>query len=98
MTTTQERFAGLAFPVIRVRYTGNGYAASLRRDSERTFRASTSYDHALSASQNALRAARKCWDKCAADIGMAGDDRIFIPGDLDAERYAFTVVPADIFG
>lgn len=94
---TQDTFKGLAFPVIRVRYTGNGYAASLRRDSTLTVRASVGYNHALSASENALEAARQCWTKYTSIQPTDDTARLFIPGDLDAERYSFTVVPDYFF-
>jgi hypothetical protein len=93
-----DRFLGLAFPVIRVRYAGptdhNGsrYIATLRG-----IRHTESYDHAQNGSYNALQAARACWDKYRAFYAdaYAGDDqpRAFIPGDLDRDSYAFTVVP-----
>ncbi len=91
-------FAGLAFPVIRVRYAGptdyrgRRYIATLRG-----VRAIVSYSYELSASENATAAALKVWDKYRAlhVEAYAGDEqsRVFIPGDLDANSYAFTVVP-----
>ena len=35
---TNQTFDGLAFPVARVRYTGNGYSATIYRDRDRTYR------------------------------------------------------------
>jgi hypothetical protein len=93
---SQDTLAGLAFPVVRVRYTGNGYAASLYKDVNETVRASVGYDHALSPSANALEAARKCWDKYTAQHDTH-EPSIFIPGNLDSSHYSFTVVPAYFF-
>lgn len=96
-TFGDERFAGLAFPVVRVRFAGptntrgSRYIASVRG-----VRATHSYDHALSASENALRAARKCWSayQTSQMVNINDDPRVFIPGDLSSSEYAFTVIPA----
>jgi hypothetical protein len=102
---TQETLSGLAFPVARVRfagptnYRGARYYATLRRDSERTYRASVPFSYALSASENALRAARMVHEKALADTGGgAPEDYVAIPGDLDASSYVFTFVPAYMLG
>ncbi len=94
-----DPYIGLAFPVVRVRYAGptnsrgSRYVATVRGT-----RLSRSYDDALSASENAHATAHDCWVKyrAAHADAFAGDDqpRVFIPGDLDASSYAFTVVPA----
>lgn len=100
--TVREPFVGLAFPVIRVRYAGptdcrgSRYAASCRG-----VRLQRSYDHALSASENAHAAAAACWQKVRAthkDV-YDGDnqERVLIPGDLDRSSYSFTVVPLGFF-
>lgn len=103
-TTTHTRetrtpFVGLAFPVVRVRYAGptdargSRYIATLRG-----VRATHHYDHGASGSDSAHAAAVRCFDryrKLHADA-YAGDEqpRVFIPGDLDRDSYAFMVVPA----
>lgn len=100
-TTTQpapDWFVGLAFPVIRVRYAGatdhrqSRYIATLRG-----VRHTENYDHALDGSRNAYNAAAACWVKYRAAHAEAykGDSqrRVFIPGDLDADSYSYTVVP-----
>jgi hypothetical protein len=110
---SQETFRGLAFPVARTRYAGptntrgSRYVASIRRDNERTYRATVHYDAALSPSENALAAALKCFQ--AALIGNYHDyqsveleppsarDYVAVPGDLDANGYSFTFVPLYIF-
>jgi hypothetical protein len=101
---TNETFDGLAFPVARVRYSGDSgnYSATLRRDSERTYRARTPYDHAIGGgARNALLAALKCLERALAEIDPgAGSDPsayVAIPGDLDAGAYVFTFVPAYFF-
>jgi hypothetical protein len=105
MIVTQQALSGLAFPVARVRfagptdYHGARYYATLRRDSERTYRASVPYSYALSASENALRAARIVHEKALADTdGGAPADYVAIPGDLDASSYVFTFVPVYLLG
>ena len=93
----QAKFVGLAFPVVKVRFAGptdtrgSRYIATCRG-----VRATHSYDHALSGSENAYRAACKCWGayQTSSMVNIADDPRIFIPGDLSADAYAFTVVPA----
>lgn len=102
-TIREDALVGLAFPVIRVRYAGptdhrgSRYIATLRG-----VRATESYDYAKSGSENAYSAARSCWAKYKAQHAeaYAGDDkpRVFVPGDLDADSYAFTVVPAGFLG
>lgn len=99
----QDTLIGLAFPVVKVRYAGptntrgSRYIATLRGE-----RVSVSFDYALSASENAYRAAVACWDKYrnAHAEAYEGDEqeRVFIPGDLDADSYAFTIVPAGFLG
>lgn len=96
---TQSTFDGLAFPVAKVRYTGSGYSATIRWDSEHTFRARVSYDHALSGgATQAIRAALKAHAKMLAEFPThASEQHLAIPGDLDAEHYTFTFVPTRFF-
>jgi len=101
MTITNQTFDGLAFPVAKVRYSSGSWNASIRRDSERTFRARTSYDHATGGgARGALPAALKCLEKALADVDLGGGasvaDYLAIPGDLDGGAYAFTFVPASL--
>lgn len=96
---TQTPFIGLAFPVIRVRYAGpTNYRGSRYIATLRGIRATVSYSCELSASENATAAALKVWDKYRAQHAEAfqGDEqtRVFIPGDLSSDAYAFTVIPA----
>jgi hypothetical protein len=53
--------------------------------------------NALGGPETARLAARNCWNKYRAQHAeaYAGDEqpRAFIPGDLNADSYAFTVVP-----
>jgi hypothetical protein len=100
-TTTNQTFDGLAFPVARVRYSGDSgrWSASIRRDSERTYRARVSYDQATGGgARGALPAALECLERALADLDLgAGADPseyVAIPGDLDAGTYTFTFVPA----
>jgi hypothetical protein len=98
-TMLTKSLTGLAFPVVRVRYHGptdrgsRYYIATLRG-----VRYTESYDYALSGNSNALNAAVECWNKYRAEHEetFRGDEqpRVFIPGDLDADSYAFTIVPA----
>jgi hypothetical protein len=95
----QDSFVGMAFPVVRVRYAGpTNYRGARYIATLRGVRVIDGYDHALDGSRNAYNAARACWQKYRAqhEEAFAGDDqeRVFIPGDLDAASYAFTVVPA----
>jgi hypothetical protein len=99
MTTTNETFDGLAFPVARVRYTGNGYSATIYRDRDRKYSARTSYDHAVGGgARGALPAALKAFEKALADNNglAASGDYIAIPGDLTDQLYSFTFVPREI--
>jgi hypothetical protein len=99
MPITNETFDGLAFPVARVRYTGNGYSATIYRDRDRTYRARTSYDHAIGGgARGALPAALKAFDKALADHNglSAHGDYVAVPGDLTADLYSFTFVPVEI--
>jgi hypothetical protein len=95
----QDRFDGLAFPVARVRYTGNGYSATIYRDRDRTYRARGSYDHAIGGgARGALPTALKAFEKALADnngLASAGD-YIAVPGDLTDQLYSFTFVPRDL--
>lgn len=94
-----DRFEGLAFPVVRVRYAGptdsrgSRYVATVRG-----VRHTESYDDGLSASRNAHNAAAACWAKYCASLALSVPDddtpRVFIPGDLDRTSYSFTVVDA----
>ena len=92
-----ERFSGLAFPVIRVRYAGptdhrgSRYIATLRGT-----RHTEHYDYALDGPDNARNAAAECWKKYREALPAEwrnDQDYVLIPGDLDANSYAFTVVP-----
>jgi hypothetical protein len=99
-TITNQTFDSLAFPVARVRYWGDGrWSATLRRDSERTYRARVSCDHATGeGARGALPAALECLERALADIdlgaGATPSEYVAIPGDLDAGTYTFTFVPA----
>ena len=89
---------GLAFPVIRVRYAGpTDHRGSRYIATVRGVRFTASYDYALDGPANARYAAGRCWDKYRSEHSEAYDGdtqpRVFIPGDLDADSYAFTVVP-----
>lgn len=98
--TTNATFDGLAFPVAKVRYTGNGYSATIYRDRDRTYRARVSYDHSIGpGARNAIRAALKAFEKALADNdGLSTDgDYVAIPGDLNADFYVFTFVPKHFF-
>ena len=97
-TLHQDTFVGLAFPVVRVRYAGptdtlgSRYIATLR--GRRKVR---SYDYALSASENAYKAAVSCWAEYVTLERLEPYDetaQVLIPGDLSDDSYAFTVVPA----
>lgn len=103
----QQDLVGFAFPVIRVRYAGptdyrgSRYIASCRRGDE-TDRATVSYDYAAGGPATALEAARQCWAKrqqaLTQTTGISDDsERVFVPGNLDDNSYAFTVVPAGFF-
>lgn len=94
-----NRFQGLAFPVIRVRYHGpTDYRGSRYIATLRGVRHTEHYDYALDGPENAYKAAVSCWLKYREQFAeiLAGDEqaRVLIPGDLDANTYAYTVVPA----
>lgn len=102
-------FEGLAFPVVKVRYAGptdtkgSRWIATMRRDNERLFRATASYNHDLpSGADNALAAARVCYALALVDSNALGpvkrhvDDYVSVPGDLDSDTYVFTFVPAEL--
>lgn len=104
---TNETFDGLAFPVARVRYSGptdtrgGRWRASIRRDADRTFRASAPYDHDTGGGgRGALPAALKALESAldAIDPDTTVDDYVAVPGDLSADAYIFTFVPAHFFG
>lgn len=97
-TQTRNPLDGLAFPVVKVRYAGptntrgSRYIATLRNT-----RIVRPYDHALSGSENAYRAAVACWARYEILERMTPYDettQVLIPGDLSDDTYAFTVVPA----
>lgn len=93
----QGDLVGLVFPVIKVRFAGPTNTLGSRYIATcRGIRATHSYDHALSASENAYRAARKCWGAYQTSnmVNITHDPRLFIPGDLSDDAYAFTAVPA----
>lgn len=108
---TAPDFTPYCFPVVRVRfagptdYKGSRWIASMRRDNERTYRATTSYDYAKSSgASNAISAARACYAKALKDMYRSAgepapsiDDYVAIPGDLSADAYAFTFVPTYFF-
>jgi hypothetical protein len=99
-TVTNATFDGLAFPVAKVRYTGNGYSATIYRDSDRIYRAKTSYDHAIGGgARGALPAAEKAFAKALADNNGFEQDGgyVAIPGDLNADFYTFTFIPKHFF-
>jgi hypothetical protein len=98
--TTNQTFDGLAFPVARVRYTGNGYSATIHRDTDRSYRARGSYNHAIGGgARGALPVALKAFAKALADNdGLAREgDYVAVPGDFSADAYVFTFVPAHFF-
>lgn len=102
---TQETFDGLAFPVIRVKYDGptdyrpSRWIATLRRDNDRSYRVSQSYDDgAPEGARNAIGAAMACWERARADLGVPQDEHLAVPGALDANTYAFLMVPRDLLG
>jgi hypothetical protein len=100
MPTTQT-FDGLAFPVARVRYSNDHWNATLRRDSERTYRARTSYDHAIGGGARGARdAALRAMEKALAELDLGAGanvaDYAAVPGDFDERTYVFTFVPAEI--
>lgn len=108
MTITQETFDGLAFPIVRVRYAGPTetrgarWIATLRRDNERTYRATVSYDSGKpEGARNAIDAAWECWREARKDLVEPGKnyclDYVAIPADLSADSYAFTFVPTYLF-
>lgn len=96
---TQDSLIGLAFPVIRVRYAGPTdhrgarYIATLHG-----VRHVEHYDYALKGNVNAFNAAANVWRKYREQHAefYQGDDqpRLFIPGDLAADSYCYTVVPS----
>ena len=99
---SQDEFVGLAFPVIRVRYAGpTGNSGSRYIATLRGVRHTEHYDYALSGPANAYNAAAACWAKYRGLQAVAYPDdeqpRVFVPGDLDADSYSFTVVPAGFF-
>lgn len=105
-TINHETFRGLAFPVARVRYAGptdtrgSRYIASMHRDSERTYRATRSYEPGESGgASQAIHAATLCLAKALAENnpGVEASDYIAIPGDFSADSYVFTFVPAYFF-
>lgn len=98
MTTTQT-FDALAFPVARVRYSNGRWYATIYRDTDRTYRARTSYDHAVGGGARGARAAAlAAFDKALADTnGLSAEGAyVAIPGDFDAKTYTFTFVPREL--
>jgi hypothetical protein len=104
-TIANETFKGLAFPVAKVRFNGPTdhrgarYSATIRRDNERTYRTTVSFDYAKNPGENALSAALKCLERALEGNGSDSsvDDYVAIPGDLDASAYSFTFVPKYFF-
>ena len=93
---TQESLTGFAFPVIKVRFAGPTNSSGARYIATvRGIRVTTPMDYALNPSENAYRAARKCWGayQTSLMVNINDDPRILIPGDLSDDAYAFTVVP-----
>lgn len=108
MTSTD--FSGLCFPVARVRYAGptdtrgGRWIATIRRDNEHSWRMTLPYDHSLpSGSAQAVLAAREVHRRMRAAL-LSEDgvwdtnepEPIAIPGDLSADEYVFTFVPANL--
>ena len=83
--------------MVKVRFAGPTNTLGSRYIATcRGIRATCYYDYALSSSENAYRAACKCWGAYQTSnmVNIADDPRIFIPGDLSDDAYAYTVVPA----
>ncbi len=102
-TINQETFDALAFPVIRVKragatdYRGTRWIATCRRDNERKYRVVCAAEDGSRGPFSATAAALKCWKAVCADNGSWNHQHIAVPGDLDADSYAFTMVPRYIF-
>lgn len=100
-TAAPDLLDGFTFPVVRVRYAGptdcrgSRYIATLRG-----VRHTHDYDHALEGRANAHAAALACWAKYRAGLTPEAtaveEPRVFVPGDLDANSYSFTVVPVGV--
>lgn len=97
----EELLYGLAFPIIRVRYSGptnnrgSRWFASIKHGDELT-RASDSFEDERGR-RNHFAVARACWAKYRAQHSEAfegdEDERVFIPGNAGPDEYVFTVVP-----
>lgn len=96
----QNPFAGMAFPIIRVRYAGpTNHRGSCYIATLRGIRFVRPLDYELSGSENAYQAALECWKLYQDGVGGARSDyreRVFIPGDLSDDSYCFTLVPAGL--
>jgi hypothetical protein len=101
---TRNRFDGLAFLAVKVRYagptdrTGGRWIASLYRDTDRTYRATVGYDDALpSGGTQAVIAAKRALAKALADNNpdASVSDYTPVPGDLSADEYVFVFVPTE---
>jgi hypothetical protein len=98
-----ETFAGLAFTTAKVRYAGPTNARSSRwiatiTRGQDTTRVIEPYDSASAGgARNALPTAQACFEKVrkAIDEPTYPHEWIAIPGELDADTYAFTFVPAE---
>jgi hypothetical protein len=102
MSTTTETLKGYAFPTIVVTYhgptdyKGSRWAAKMDRGGGEVIRCTINYDDANpSGARNALRAAEALWAKY---LPADDESRVFVPGDLDSDRYVFLVVPGYVFG
>jgi hypothetical protein len=97
-----QAFRPFAFPVAKVTYSGNAarYYASMYRDTDRTYRAQHAYEYGESSDgSQAIHAATLCLAKSLADSSsdMKVSDYVAVPGDLNADSYVFTFVPAYFF-
>lgn len=98
---TDETFAHLAFPVVKVRYDGPSdthgarWIATIDRGGDLgIIRHMTSYDDSLSAgATNAIVAAKACFDKHCKRHDLE-NTHVAIPGNLDDRHYVFTMVPS----
>jgi len=94
----QKDMAGLAFPVIKVRYNGptntrgGGFTGTLRRDGETIARVRKPYDHSTNGPRQAMDVAKATWAKYLPEDD---EKRVFIPGEAGNE-YVYVVVPADL--
>lgn len=98
-------FAGLSFPVCRVRYSGptdhrgSRWIATIKRDGK-TYRSVTPYMYEMpTGSRQAEIAARALYHDVREKMGLDTlDDAVVsaICGDLDRDSYSFTLVPCSV--